>query len=71
MKRHLTRLDRATGEMNAWLLALAIGLGMLDLTVFVAKNAPALPPTPAVVDVAATGSATAPPPASHPGEPQR
>ncbi len=32
--------------MNAWLLAVAIGLGMLDLTVLVAKCLPALPPTP-------------------------
>jgi hypothetical protein len=48
MKRHLVRLDRAFGEMNAWLLALAIGLGMLDLTVLVAKSMPALPPTPAI-----------------------
>jgi len=68
MKRHLVRLDRAFGVMNAWLLALAIGLGMLDLTVFVAKNVPALPPTPAVAGSASAASApdAAPAPATEP-----
>src|ERR1700756_556636 len=47
MKHYLLRLDRIAGELNAWLLAIAIGLGMLDLTVLVAKCMPALPPTPA------------------------
>ena len=48
MKRHLMRLDRIAGEMNAWLLVIAIGLGMLDLAVLVAKCIPAVtvpPPT--------------------------
>jgi hypothetical protein len=40
MKHHLVRLDRIAGELNAWLLAIAIGLGMLDLTVLVAKCLP-------------------------------
>ena len=70
MKRHLVRLDRTFGEMNAWLLALAIGLGMLDLTVFVAKSMPTLPPTPAVTGSAAAG-ATAAPAASDAGVPRR
>jgi hypothetical protein len=48
MKQRLIRLDRIASQMNAWLLAIAIGLGMLDLTVLVAKCLPALPPTPAV-----------------------
>ncbi|MGA7263505.1 MAG: hypothetical protein WA709_32625 [Stellaceae bacterium] len=43
MKHHLVRLDRIAGELNAWLLAIAIGLGMLDLTVLVAKCLPPLP----------------------------
>jgi hypothetical protein len=43
MKQHLVRLDRIAGELNAWLLAIAIGLGMLDLTVLVAKCLPPLP----------------------------
>jgi hypothetical protein len=47
MKQRLLRLDRIASEMNAWLLAIAIGLGMLDLTVLVAKCLPVLPPTPA------------------------
>jgi hypothetical protein len=48
MKRHLMRLDRIAGEMNAWLLVIAIGLGMLDLAVLIAKCVPAVtvpPPT--------------------------
>lgn len=47
MKNHLVRLDRVAGQLNAWLLAIAIGLGMLDLTVLVAKCIPALPQPPA------------------------
>ena len=43
MKQQLVRLDRIAGELNAWLLAIAIGLGMLDLTVLVAKCLPPLP----------------------------
>jgi len=31
MKQRLLRLDRIAGQMNAWLLVIAIGLGMLDL----------------------------------------
>jgi hypothetical protein len=42
----MIRLDRIASEMNAWLLAVAIGLGMLDLTVLVAKCLPALPEMP-------------------------
>ena len=42
MKHHLMRLDRIAGEMNAWLLVIAIGLGMLDLAVLVAKCIPAV-----------------------------
>jgi hypothetical protein len=43
MKQHLIRLDRIAGEMNAWLLVIAIGLGMLDLAVLIAKCMPAVP----------------------------
>lgn len=46
MKQRMVRLDRIASEMNAWLLAVAIGLGMLDLTVMVAKCLPALPDMP-------------------------
>ena len=42
MKRHLLLLNRIAGEMNAWLLVIAIGLGMLDLAVLVVKCIPAL-----------------------------
>lgn len=49
MKQRIVRLDRIASEMNAWLLAIAIGLGMLDLTVLMAKSLPPLPQmTPAV-----------------------
>ena len=51
MKRHLLRLDRIAGEMNVWLLVIAIGLGMLDLAVLVAKCIPAL-----TIQPPATGS---------------
>ena len=47
MKHHLVRLDRIVGELNAWLLAIAIGLGMLDMTVLIAKCLPPLPRPPA------------------------
>jgi hypothetical protein len=48
MKHHLLRLDRIAGQMNAWLLVIAIGLGMLDLAVLVAKCIPAVTmPSPA------------------------
>ena len=46
MKNHLIRLNRIAGELNAWLLAIAIGLGMLDLTVLIAKCLPPLPRAP-------------------------
>ena len=49
MKHHLVRLDRIAGQLNAWLLAIAIGLGMLDLTVLIAKCLPPLPRPPATV----------------------
>ena len=60
MKQRMVRLDRIANEMNAWLLAIAIGLGMLDLTVLVAKCLPALPPTP----VAAADHSPSPAPSS-------
>jgi len=47
MKHHLLRLDRIAGEMNAWLLVIAIGLGILDLAVLVAKCMPAVTMPPA------------------------
>lgn len=51
MKQYLIRLDRIAGELNVWLLVLAIGLGMLDLTVLIVKCMPALPQTPVAVSV--------------------
>jgi len=61
MKHHLVRLDRIAGELNAWLLAIAIGLGMLDLTVLIAKCLPPLPRTPTVNSGEAPGRAAAAP----------
>jgi len=62
MKQRLIRLDRIASEMNAWLLAIAIGLGMLDLTVLVAKCLPVLPPLPATSDSQTTASPGPAPP---------
>ena len=66
MKRHFVRLDRIAGELNAWLLAIAIGLGMLDLTVLAAKCMPPLPRMPAAVSADGPGNAVvqSPPPQS-------
>jgi hypothetical protein len=53
MKQRLLRLDRIAGQMNGWLLMIAIGLGMLDLAVLVAKCIPAVtiaPPGAGVTD---------------------
>ena len=62
MKQSLVRLDRIASEMNAWLLAIAIGLGMLDMTVLVAKCLPVLPPLP----VASSDAPAGQPPAHAP-----
>jgi hypothetical protein len=64
MKHQLVRLERIAGELNAWLLAIAIGLGMLDLTVLIAKCMPAWPKTPAI-SADGPGSAGAPPPSAQ------
>src|ERR1700739_3761001 len=56
MKQHLLRLDRIAGEMNAWLLVIAIGLGMLDLAVLIAKCMPAMTVTPAATDTGSNGT---------------
>jgi hypothetical protein len=60
MKQYLFRLDRIAGELNAWLLAIAIGLGMLDLTVLAVKCIPALPPTPGAVSADSPAQAAEP-----------
>jgi hypothetical protein len=52
MKQRLMRLDRIAGEMNVWLLVIAIGLGMLDLAVLIARSVPAAPAQPAVSSAA-------------------
>ena len=65
MKQQLVRLDRIAGELNAWLLAIAIGLGMLDLTVLVAKCLPPLPRPPAAVSTDCPGRAVMQPPSSQ------
>jgi hypothetical protein len=40
--RALKRIERIVTEINAWLLAVAIGLATLDATVFVALKTPSL-----------------------------
>jgi hypothetical protein len=62
MKQSMGRLDRIASEMNAWLLAIAIGLGMLDLTVLVAKCMPVLPQLPAAAGTQSTGLPSPPAP---------
>jgi hypothetical protein len=52
MKQRLMRLDRIAGEMNMWLLVIAIGLGMLDLAVLIARSVPAAPAPPAATSAA-------------------
>jgi len=68
MKQQMGRLDHIVGQMNAWLLALAIGLGMLDLTVLVAKCLPPLPATPVAAD--ASDHSSAPPATAAPAAPR-
>ena len=40
MKQRLRRFDGVVCEINRWLLAIAIGLALLDLTVMCALHAP-------------------------------
>lgn len=40
----LQRIDRVAGEINAFLIATALGLGMLDLAYTIDKLLAALPP---------------------------
>jgi hypothetical protein len=47
MKTHLIRLERIVEELNAWLLAIAIGLAVLYVAVLMAKCLPVLPVPPA------------------------
>ena len=65
MKHHLVRLDRIAGELNAWLLAIAIGLGMLDMTVLIAKCLPPLPRPAAAVSADAPAGAVVQSPSSQ------
>jgi len=61
MKQYLIRLNRVAGELNARLLAMAIGLPMLDFTVLAAKCLPHLPATPMAADAKASGHSVAQP----------
>ncbi len=58
MKQHLVRLERVAGALNVWLLAVAIGLAMLDATVLVAKSMPPQPTSPAAVAAEGPGQVT-------------
>jgi hypothetical protein len=59
MRQRLAALDRAAGQMNTLLVVIAIGLGMLDMTVLVGKGMMAAiaanMPAPAVTSPADTG----------------
>jgi hypothetical protein len=61
MKQQLIHLDRVAGELNAWLLAIAIGLATLDVTVILAKCIMAVPTSPASVSSDHSGTAVVPP----------
>jgi hypothetical protein len=63
LKEWLDRLDRIAGNLNAALFVVAIGLAMLDFTMFVANFAIAQIPL-------ATAAAPAPPPGLNPLAPQ-
>ena len=43
LRQQLVRLDRICAAMNGWLIAIAIGLMILDFTVLVVKCAEAIP----------------------------
>jgi hypothetical protein len=61
MKEQLARLERVAGELNAWLLVIAVGLTVLDFTVLVARYMPSLPTLPAGAGAAAAGQLAAQP----------
>lgn len=65
MKHQLVRLDRIAGELNVWLLAIAIGLGMLDMTVLIAKCLPPLPRPAAAVSAVGPAGAVVQSPSSQ------
>jgi hypothetical protein len=47
MRQQLARLDHVASKMNVWLVAIAIGLGMLDFSILVTKGIlAAMPMTP-------------------------
>ena len=68
MKQHLIRLNRVAGEINIWLLVIAIGLGMLDLAVLIAKCIPAMPAPPAATTAAGHEHAVLLSPSSETGD---
>jgi hypothetical protein len=53
-ERRLRQLDRLAGEINAVLLMIALGLGVLDLTVLAALHMP-LAPLAATAKTSAVG----------------
>jgi hypothetical protein len=55
VERRLRQLDRLTGEINAVLLMIALGLGVLDLTVLAALHMP-LAPLAATAKASAAGN---------------
>jgi hypothetical protein len=52
LKARLRRLDRFLGEINVVLVAVAIGLGVVDLAVLVAVDLPLAPPAIGSADAA-------------------
>jgi hypothetical protein len=52
VRAQVKRLDRVAGEINAWLLVIAIGLGVLDVAVMLALSLPSPAQTAAEADSA-------------------
>jgi hypothetical protein len=61
LRQQLVRLDRVCAAMNGWLIAIAIGLMILDFTVLVVKCAEAIPMPAPVVATEHNEHAAAPP----------
>jgi hypothetical protein len=64
MKQYLIRLDRVAGELNLWLLAIAIGLAMLDFSIMVTKCLPPITPPPASLGAEPSAETIVQPPSS-------
>lgn len=65
MKHHLARLDRVACKMNVLLLAVAVGLAMLDFMFLVTRFIPPLVATHTAIAVECPGAGSATYPSSQ------